>query len=473
MAVVPSEGVDRFVTRPFIQLSLAVGLFAGFGLGSAPFVLGALGIPLGQARPALAQAHGHAQLFGFAGLMVLGVALVFLPRLRGAPLAGAGLVPWVLALYGGGVLLRVVTQVAAPFLAPAAQERLLPLAVFGFLAGAALTLAGAIVVVAMLVGTALAGPPLRQRAGLLHVLPLLVTAWLGFLAALVANTAGAFESWRAWALPLQRLPVVGQAPWLIPPAHDALAVRLALLGWLVPMSVAFAARNFPLFLSTPPAPRRALAAGAALLIGGVLLDMGADPRTVVGRLGAALEGTALLWLTGVVGALGPRTPVPGRPRDAREAERAEIAATALTDSFAWLAVAGVLLIAQAGLPLAGIAPPPEDVWRHALGAGFVLLLIVGMALRLIPGFAGGGSEIDLRAARVAVRAAQAAALLRVAPPLAVWLLSAVGPAVDPGAIISWLLGAARISGAVALGALWLALRPALRRPGRAAGSAPG
>ncbi|HEU5317770.1 MAG TPA: hypothetical protein VFX49_16785, partial [Chloroflexota bacterium] len=267
--------MDRFITRPFVRLSLATGIVAGFGIGGGAFTAVALGVPPGTAWAALAQAHAHAQLFGFAGLMVFGVALVFLPRLRGAPLQGAHLVPWVLALYGGGVLLRLVCQSAAPFLAQAGLGGVALAASLGAAAGAWLALAGASLAVALLVRTGLSGPPLAHRAGLRQVLPLVVTAWLGLLAALAVNAWGTWESMAAWQSVPGRIPSVGDAPWLLSPALDALAVRLAFLGWLVPMSVAFAARNFPLLLWAKPAPGRWLAWGLAALIAGLMLDVAA------------------------------------------------------------------------------------------------------------------------------------------------------------------------------------------------------
>src|SRR5688500_1016758 len=116
---------------------------------------------------------------------------------------------------------------------------------------------------------------------------------------------------------------------------------------------------------------------------------------------------------------------------------------------------------QAGLPYLGLPPPPDDVLRHTLGAGFVLLLIVGMSLRLIPGFAGGRSTVHLPAASVAIWSAQAAALLRVAPPLALWLTTTAGLDPAPPRLISILLSLSGLAGALSLSALWYALSPAL------------
>lgn len=454
--------MDRFVTRPFVTLSLAIGLFAGFVLGGAAFAATALGVPVGPVWAAFAQAHGHAQLFGFAGLMVFGVALVFLPRLRGAPLGWGRFVPWVLALYGGGVVLRVTAQAAGPLIAAGAGQLLFGLSAV-IAASGVLTLLGAALGIAMLVRTGVVGPPIGQRAGLAQVLPLLVTAWLGLLGALAVNAWGSYETLAGWRVPASGVPPVRPAPWLVPPETDARVVRLAFVGWLVPMSVAFAARNFPLFLWTHPAPGRWLRWGLALLLAGLAADLGGPLVRGAGEMGVALEGASLLWLTAVVGALGSKVQPPGRQRDPAERQLAEITRAPLTEAFVWLAVAGALLIAQAVLPGAGITPPPEDAARHALGAGFVLLLIVGMALRLIPGFAGGRRPVNLRAARLASWAAQAAALLRVAPTLAVWLLATFDVEIGPGPLVPELLSLAGVAGAVSVGALWWALRPALER----------
>ena len=451
---------DRFLTRPFVHLSLGIGLVGGFGSGGGAFAASALGLPAGAYWPALAQAHGHAQLFGFAGLMVFGVAFVFLPRLRGAPLRGARWVPLVLTLYGGGVIVRVVAQAMAPFLGA------LGLGTFSLAASAVVPLtalaelAGSVLGVGMLAATGLSGPPLSQRPGLRQVLPLLITAWAGLLAALLLNQWGAVDALSPF-LARRSVPLVGQAPWLLDPALDTLAIRIAFLGWLVPMSVAFAARNFPLFLWTKPAPARWLNWGLAALLAGLALDVAGTLFGLLAELGTALEGIALLWLTAVVRALSPRTPPPGRQRDPAEAHLAELTRLPLTEAFVWLAIAGALLLFRAGLPYVGLQPPPEDVLRHTLGAGFVMLLIVGMSLRLIPGFAGGVRVHRLRTATIAIWAAQAAALLRVAPPLALWLISTAGLDPTPPGFAPILLSLSGLAGAISLTALWLVLWPAL------------
>src|SRR5437868_15244161 len=110
----PSRAADTPARPPsptpiFVWTDATLWIVAGYGLGGALF--GALFGPRpGLWWPAAAQAHGHVQVFGWAGLMVLGVGLHFLPRLRGAALAVPALAPWVLALYGGGVALRAVAQ---------------------------------------------------------------------------------------------------------------------------------------------------------------------------------------------------------------------------------------------------------------------------------------------------------------------------------------------------------------------------
>src|SRR5215469_5671259 len=84
--------------RPWVAASCALGLGAGFLLAAILSIIQALELPMGLWWPAVVQTHGHVQLFGWAGLLVLGVALHFLPRLHVAPLACPGLRSWLLAL---------------------------------------------------------------------------------------------------------------------------------------------------------------------------------------------------------------------------------------------------------------------------------------------------------------------------------------------------------------------------------------
>ena len=136
---------------PLLKAALLMGVGGGFLFATILTVTYALSIPLGTWWEALAQAHGHLQLYGWAGLFVLGVALHFLPRLRGTPLVGARFVPWLLGVLIAGLVLRAVSQ---PVLSiyPANVWRV-GLVSSGILEGAAY--AGAF---SLIVLTALSGP---------------------------------------------------------------------------------------------------------------------------------------------------------------------------------------------------------------------------------------------------------------------------------------------------------------------------
>src|SRR5581483_3061683 len=230
--------------------------------------------------PAAAQAHGHVQLFGWAGLMVVGVGLHFLPRLRGAALAAPGLAPWVLALFGGGVALRLVAQ-------PLAAAR--PALTWLLVLAALLELAGAALAAGMLVATSRRAMPLRERAGVIPVLPFVVLAFSSLLLALLVNLVG-------WVVAVgSGLPLLS-APW------EPLIVQLGLVGFLVSVSLAVAVRTFPLYLRVRVPSTRALWGILAVLAAGLLLRvvtiLGAPLEAdAVGRL---LQGAALLVAPWVV-----------------------------------------------------------------------------------------------------------------------------------------------------------------------------
>jgi uncharacterized protein involved in response to NO len=283
---------------------------------------------------------------------------------------------------------------------------------------------------------------------------MLVAAWTGLLLALVANLASVVTS-----------PDGNAAGGVLAvPSLGVLSTQLALLAWLVPLSVAFSARNFPLFLWTGVSSARSLRLGLAMHVAGLALGgagAGSGDSPALASAGTVLVAVALLWWGWAIGALRRKVRLPGTTTDPLEASLFRLSRGPLTGAYAWLVVTGALLLGDALATVLGLPPPPADAVRHAVGAGFLLLLITGMALRLVPGFAGPRRRVNLGAARIAVWAAQAAALLRVAPVLLGWLLALAGTSPLPG--VPALLSLAGVAGMVAVGALWVALWGSLTR----------
>ena len=94
----------------FLGVALATAILGGFGLAGHLSVVIGFGLPLGPAFPALVQAHGHAQLIGWAGLFVMAFSLHFIARLASVSLAHPRWVGPILWLMGTGVLLRTAGQ---------------------------------------------------------------------------------------------------------------------------------------------------------------------------------------------------------------------------------------------------------------------------------------------------------------------------------------------------------------------------
>jgi uncharacterized protein involved in response to NO len=432
----------------YVWAAVAFAVTGGFGFGAAAF----LWPPEGACWIALVEAHGHIQLFGWAGLMVLGVGLFFLPRLRGAPLAAPGLALPALLLLSLGLLLQLATPVACVLGSPAGQAT--------HLLGGSLELAGAGLVVAALARTARRGPPLRTRAGLRQVLPYLVLAFASLLLALSAGIAASAAG------PLGASPDTAQA------LRDA-AVHLGIVGFLVPVSIGVSARSFPLFLWTPPPSARglrlafwALLSGLALSVAGILAG---SPALAVA--GTALEGASLLVFAAALRVLPLRRRDAGFP--AGDPHYVKPVERLLVSSYHWLTLAGLAKLLRAGGSL-GIGPSiPADVELHALGSGFVTLLIFGMGVRMLPGFAGRTiASVGLVSATLWLGNLSAA--LRVAPPLWSAMTGGVPWPLVPAATAMGVAGLLGIAAVACFGLnLWLTLvRPGASPGARSPGAAP-
>jgi uncharacterized protein involved in response to NO len=267
----------------------------------------------------------------------------------------------------------------------------------------------------------------RTRTGLWPVLPFFASAFVAFWLALGANLVG-----------LVAAALAGDA--VVPAWADGLTMELAFYGFLVPVSVAMAARTFPLFLRTPLPNLPVLRAGLALLLAGLALRVGgelADAVPVAGLGGLCVAAAFALFVL-ALGVFASRRPLP------RQAVRplCDPIQWHVLSAYLWLVLAAVLL-AWSGVAVLGgaIIPVPPDAERHALGAGFITLLILGLGVHLLPAFANR----PLRSHAlvwVTLALSNAAALLRVAP---LFLPAAVTPSLG-----STLLSIAGLAGLAAI-----------------------
>jgi hypothetical protein len=347
--------------RPYVRWALVIGLSLGFSTGTAMFWLPALGIPVGQVWVTHTQAHGVAQLFGWAGLFVMGVAYHVVPRFRNGLIS----FPWsqriVLALILLGIGLRFVGQTA-----PALEFRSLLLMASGGSLALGICLFAAVVGHALWQGTAPHGPP---EAWL----------WMGLL-------------WAVAAVGLHLAAVVQMASEDLvaaPPFLSGAFVQAALVGFVGNFIFGTSLRAIPAFMSLPPLHQGrgwlallALNGGVALTIAGWLL--GPAPRVMV--IAALLE---LLGFVAFVAAMRLYSRRPDRKAYTLGAYgRYE---WYLRAAYGWLLVAGALQTWNAVAYLWPAAGPPINLAApalHTLALGFVTMSIMGMAVRMLPIFEG-------------------------------------------------------------------------------------
>ena len=337
----------------FFTASLFFALTFGSTLGA--LTLATLTLPWsflgGLSTDSAKLAHGYAQVFGFAALFIMGVAYHVIPRFKGAPLAAPGVASASFWLQTGGVTTVAVGMLAGP-----------PVVGPTRFAGAIALLAAALSFGWVIHRSLATGAPTPERferylrAG---------CAWLVVAASLAVATA------------------VGVGP--LQPAVWEAALWGFGASWILGMSL----RIVPVFLGLPPLSQRtsgALFAGYQLAVLAWVIVAVVETWTPLPSA-RALAGAALSLTAGVfvlrLGILGPwenQTQVGDRGYE-----------KFLVAAYAWLLVALVFIPAwSAAATLAG-GPIPAlvlDFGRHAFTLGFLTQIIVGVAARLIPVFAG-------------------------------------------------------------------------------------
>jgi hypothetical protein len=322
--------------------ALSIALTVGFGLGLWLLLARVWGVSLfGASWLALVQVHGVVQLFGFVGLLAMGIGLHAVPRFR-----GGGPPPPLLAwtAYAGTVAGLALRSVAQPIPDLPARGALM-------LVGGGLLVVGTLAFGGAAIGSLLAGRNPHRPDELVM---------------------GAGISFFPVAALLVALEAVGSAPLIIDQTTDERALWTMLLGAIGTLIFGVWARLAPGFVAALPARQRPLLAGVALWLSGVAF------------LAAGIAAGPWLLLAGLatttyaLNVFGPgiaRQPL----RD-----HARLTRIGVRSAFGW-AFVGIGILAAGTLGAAG-SYLQVSAGRHAVALGFVTLMIFAVGARALPAF---------------------------------------------------------------------------------------
>lgn len=345
---------------PFIAASLLIGIFGGFALALVLSIDAAEGFSLGTRWFAVAQAHGHLQLIGFAGLFIAGMALRLAPRFAGQPLAFPGLVPLILVLLASAVILRGLSQPLADSDAMAAV----------LVVAALLEVAGATCFAVCILLTGRRAALSREPAALYFAFG---SFWL-FTQAILG----------AWWL----IELACDGDRVLVSDRDRLLVGIQLFGFVLSFVSGVVSRALPTFFRFRTSPWFSqltlglFQSGVALFaVAGVIEVLSDDRRETVESLSLVVISVGLAASALLTGFWRPAQGL--RPA-------ARPMALPLKAAMLWLLIAGVYLAvvgSQAAVDGDAITFAQLDAVRHILALGVIFMLIVGMANLVVPDMA--------------------------------------------------------------------------------------
>ncbi len=411
--------------RAFIAASLVLGIGGGFAIGIAVALAGALEWGWGTDTIALAQAHGQLQLTGFLELFIAGMAMRLMPRFGGRPLAFRALVWPHLWLMCASVTLRAVAQ---PLDSSAAREAML-------IGSALLFVAGAGAFCAIIWGTLAHRASRASATGYFFCF-----GAAGLLASSLLNLAIVAEMAR------DDLPFA-------PIGKSAILVFLEQYGFALMHIAGVTLRALPTLGGRTP-PHRQARYVAVALAAGVAAFAACSLRVAYGEPSVALARTADVALFAVAVSLASVALLSA----ALTPDVNRVAAASRTQfwfprtAMAWLLGASIALAWYALRAFADERAPDAfamDAARHMLAIGVMSMMIVGMAMLIVPEFAGRRLQHPREGAVVIamVIALNLAAALRVWPSVAGidWIEStrnwpmAIGGSLAEGVIIVFAL----------------------------------
>ncbi len=377
----------------YIWAALTAASVAGFAIGAyLAFVIG-YGAPIGRGFYSLIQTHGHVQLVGWAGLLIMGISLHFIPRLASVPLPRARWIDRILWLMATGLFLRALGQTVLPSLAGSPMFVLLSWLVA---ASGALEWCGIFLYVSLMIGIMRGSVNASMLPALRAVRPYLGMMMVGWVLYACLNL-------------LLLLHMALRSNMVVDLAWNEFAVQIFIGLVLLPVAFALSVRLFPLYLALAAPGWPVQGTASAYLLSVSLQVVPTTPslvgladetaRSLVG-LGSLLKGSVILWFVWQLDLLTRRRPIgrharflqtgpdrpptrPGLP-DYGEFGRFERLVYA---SYTWLVLAAFVELLRGAAALLGYSMPiGTDALRHMYLLGFITHLIFGASVRMLPGF---------------------------------------------------------------------------------------
>ncbi len=441
----------------FIWWSLGIAIFGGFMLGAHIAMQIGFNMNLPRALDLWIQTHGHLQLIGWAGLFIMGVSLHFLPRMASVPIEIKATLKLILYLTVSGLLIRTNFEFWQPYF-----ENETITETFKRLAklGNAIEFSGIIFYIIVLLKTFLKAPEFKRK-GFDIAKPFFISFIIGWLAYSLIQLSAVFIERYEWV------------------AWNKLSVNIFINFLLFPISFAFSILNFPLYIHLKFPSKSIKYLGYTYLAIALLYAFFCLPALEISlpfdsnliALLLDLSTLSLLFSSGIIQRIFlPYNTLQKSPfwrRDGIEIEGTSSKPKPRTgysdygefgrfelliySAYIWLLIGLFLDMLAGGFLLFGLnVHYSEDATRHSFLAGFVTLLILGMAQRMLPGFMHKNKIANTKIVTATFILGNIAVFSRVIPTLVPLYLS--GPMQFLTQIMLYLFG---ISGFVAIASLIL------------------
>lgn len=330
--------------KRFVAGALLVALTMGMTLGVINITRIALGQSYYSIGGAIKQAHGHAQLFGWVALMIMGVAFHAVPRFKMTTLPSVAAAKAAFGMMLGGVLLRSVAQPLADHI----------------IAAVALVMSGLLELGAVGIFAWTIGKILRNKEQPREFFEKFLWAGVGWFVALACcNVLATFR-------------MVAQHTTAIDALEDTLFIHVALFGFISNMIFGFSMRVVPHFMGLRDTKVWMANAAFWLWNGAIFLRY---PHDVLAWIASGMETVAAILFVWSLGIFAKR--------------RVKMEIQGVDGAFAWF-----LYLGYGWLLIAAALPFHADIFRltasarHAMTIGFITSMMLGVAHRVLPVFNG-------------------------------------------------------------------------------------